>query len=139
MARILGIDVGERRIGIAVSTPEGGLAVPLRILESRGEEADIAAIIEIARAEGVEALVVGDPRTLAGEAGAQARRVDAFAGRLAEASGLPVARWDERLTSVQASRRPPGAGKRGSTGPADDVAAAIILQAYLDRERSRGR
>jgi len=139
MARVLGIDVGERRIGLAVSTPGGGLAVPLLILESQGDDADVAAIIEIARAEGADALVVGDPRSLDGSAGPQARRVDAFAERLAKASGLPIARWDERLTSVQAGRRPAGAGKRRSTARADDVAAAIILQAYLDRERSRGR
>lgn len=139
MGRILGLDVGERRIGVAISAPEGRLAVPLRVLERRGEAADAQAIADLARAEGAEALVVGYPLSLDGSAGPQARRVEAFARLLASASGLPLELWDERLSSVQAERPPAGPARRRARGsrrrrpPADDLAAAIILQSYLDR------
>lgn len=142
MGRILGLDVGERRIGVAISDSEGRLAVPLRILERRDEAADMEAIVELARSEGVDALVVGYPISLSGEAGPQARLVRAFARQLADVSGLPTELRDERLTSVQAERAPgPVRAARGRRGrrrraPADDLAAAIILQSYLDRRRS---
>lgn len=135
VARMLGLDVGERRIGVAISIPEGCLAVPLRILDRQGDAADAESIAELARAEQVEALVVGHPLSLDGSAGPQARRVEAFARLLGEVTGLPVELWDERLSSVQAERAP--SATRGRTtrrrAPADDVAAAIILQSYLDR------
>lgn len=136
VARILGIDLGERRIGIAVSTPEGGLAVPYRILEAQGDEADARAIARIADSEGAETIVIGHPKSLSGERGAQARRVEAFAQTLAETTGLKVDLWDERLTSRQAERRPAERrGARRRPKPTDDVAAALVLQAYLDRQR----
>jgi len=131
MPRILGLDIGERRIGIAISTPEGGLAVPLRILEREKEPVDIERIAEIARSEDAGAIVVGDPLSLDGSVGPQARSVRAFARRLQSSTGLRVELWDERLTSVQAGRSP-----SRQRGPIDDLAAAIILQAYLDRQRS---
>ena len=142
VGRILGLDVGERRIGVAISDPEGRLAVPLRILERRDEAADMEAIVDLARSEGVDALVVGYPISLSGEAGPQARRVQAFARQLADVSGLPTELRDERLTTVQAERAPgPTRAARGRRGarrraPADDLAATIILQSYLDRRRS---
>ena len=141
VGRILGLDLGERRIGVAISDPERRLAVPLRILERQGDAADAQAITDLARAEGVATLVVGHPITLAGDAGPQARRVEAFADRLAKASGLPLELWDERFTSVQAERTPAGPRKGGTKrgrrrhAPADDLAAAILLQSYLDRLR----
>ena len=141
MARILGLDIGERRIGVAISDPEGRLAVPLRILERRDEAADAQAIADLARVEEARALVVGYPISLDGSVGPQARRVRALARRLAEACGLALELWDERLTSVQAERAPrgprrhrPKAPRRRRT-PRDDLAAAIILQSYLDRHR----
>ena len=130
MARILGIDLGERRIGIAISTPEGGLSVPLRILDARSDEADAKAIADIAKAEDVDRLVIGHPISMDGEVGSQARRVETFARRLEEISGLPVELCDERLSSAQAQRTV----ERGK--PVDDVAASIILQTYLDKNRS---
>ena len=133
MPRILGLDIGERRIGLAISTPEGRLAVPLRILEREKEPAAIEAIAEVARAEDVTALVVGYPLSLDGTAGQQARRVEAFARRLQKSTGLPLELWDERLTSVQAERSLTGTRAHG---PVDDIAAAIILQSYLDRQQS---
>lgn len=132
VARILGLDVGERRIGLAISTPEGRLAVPLRVLERKNDAADLDAIASLAKAEAVETLVVGYPRSLDGSVGPQARRVEAFARRLGEVTGLPIDLWDERLTSVQAERSARAGGRRG---PSDDIAAAIILQAYLDRQQ----
>jgi putative Holliday junction resolvase len=135
------LDVGERRIGVAISAPEGRLAVPLRVLERRGDEADAQAIAELARDQDAAALVVGDPLSLDGSAGPQACRVRTFADRLATATGLPLELWDERLTSVQAARAQVGPRKRAARGtkkrraPADDLAAAIILQSYLDRHR----
>ena len=141
MGRILGLDVGERRIGVAISDPDGRLAVPLRILERQQSPADAQAITDLARAEGVEVLVVGHPVTLDGTIGPQARTVRAFADELAQASGLPLELWDERLTSVQAERARPGRRRGGAKGerrrpaPVDDLAAALLLQSYLDRHR----
>ncbi len=141
VGRIVGLDVGERHIGVAISAPEGRLAVPLRVLERRGDEADTRTITQLARDEDAVALVVGDPLSLDGSAGPQAHRVRAFAARLAAASGLPLELWDERLTSVQAARARVGPRKRLARGakkrrePEDDLAAAIILQSYLDRHR----
>ncbi len=129
MARILGIDLGERRIGIAISTPEGGLAVPLSILDATSDDADAQAIIEIAKAEGANRLVIGHPISMDGSIGPQAARVEAFAKRLEEISGLPVELCDERLSTAQARRT----AKDGK--PVDDIAASIILQSYLDKTR----
>ena len=142
MTRILGLDVGERRIGVAVSTPEGGLAVPLRVLERSEESADLRAIAELARAEEAATIVVGHPISLDGSRGAQARSVEAFARSLAETTGLAVELADERLASAQArrtatkrGRNQSSRGQRTRRAPVDDLAAAIILQAYLDRHR----
>jgi putative Holliday junction resolvase len=139
MARILGLDIGERRIGIAISDPEGRFAVPLRVLTRRGDTADEQELRDLTQAEGVELLVVGLPLSMDGSVGAQARIVQALAGRIGEATGLRIEFWDERLTSVQAERAPAGGRKRGGRRPppADDRAAAIILQGYLDRQRSK--
>ena len=142
VGRVLGLDVGERRIGVAISDPERRLAVPFRIVERREDASDVQTIVDLARDEKVEALVIGHPITLKGTVGPQARQVEAFAERLAEASGLPLELWDERLTTVQAQRSLTGARKRRG-GPSrsrsrvDDVAAAIMLQSYLDRHRAR--
>lgn len=130
---MLGLDVGERRIGVAISLPEGTLAVPLRIIERTDNGADLEAIAELARSERVERLVVGFPRSMDGSVGAQARLVEAFAKRAGEACGLPVELWDERLTSVQAARPAPGSKRSRRRTRKDDLAAAIILQGYLDR------
>ncbi len=127
VARILGIDLGERRIGIAISTPEGGLAVPLRILDATNDEADAQAITDIAKTENATRLVIGHPISMDGSVGPQASHVETFARRLRAVSGLPVELCDERLSSAQARRTV----KRGK--PVDDVAASIILQSYLDK------
>lgn len=111
--------------------------MPLRVLECTDQESDIAAIAELARCEHVEALVVGYPISMDGSIGPQARRVEAFAQRLAKASGLPLELWDERLSSVQAQRLQRQNPKKKSRRRAreDDLAAAVILQHYLDSRR----
>ena len=134
MERILGLDLGERRIGVAISTPEGGLAIPLRIIDVQDEESDMRAIVELARRENASLVIVGHPISMDGTAGPQARRVEAFAKILQEKSGLRVELYDERLSTAQARRSPSPAGKRRP--PVDDVAASIILQSYLDRQRA---
>lgn len=131
VARILGIDLGERRIGIAISSPEGRLAVPLRILDSQDALSDARAIEEIAQAEDVERLVLGHPLSMDGTIGPQARKVDEFAQTLRDVTRLPVDFCDERLSTAQARRSIKKS--RTTRKPVDDVAAAVILQGYLDR------
>lgn len=134
MERILGLDVGERRIGVAISTPEGGLAIPLRIIDAQDDEADARAIIELARSENVALVIIGHPLSMDGTVGPQARKVEAFAKILQETSSLQIELCDERLSTAQARRSPSPPSKRRV--PVDDVAASIILQSYLDRQRA---
>lgn len=123
-------------MGVAISTPERTLAVPLRVLDVTEDSTAAEEISGIATAEGVDLLVVGHPISLAGTVGPQALRVEAFARLLAKTTGLRVELWNERFSTVQAQRARPG-GKRGARGrkrqaPLDDIAATIILQSYLD-------
>ncbi len=134
MERILGLDVGERRIGVAISTPEGGLAIPYRIIEAQDEHADAQAIADLARSEHASLVIIGHPISMDGTVGPQARRIEAFAKTLQETSGLRVELSDERLSTAQARRSLSPARKRQT--PVDDLAASIILQSYLDRQRA---
>jgi putative Holliday junction resolvase len=140
VGRILALDVGERRIGLAISDPEGLVAVPLRILERTKDAADLRAIADVAHAEGVETLLVGNPISMTGHIGPQAQRVRSFGHRLAQTANLPLVLWDERLSSAEAERFAPSGRhgrRRGSRRvPTDDVAAALVLQSYLDRMRA---
>src|SRR5947199_12328 len=103
--RALGIDFGERRIGLAISDPAGRLALPLATIERETDRKAIGRIAEIAGREGVARLVVGEPVGLDGERGPAARRARGFAARLAERTGLPCELVDEALTSVAARER----------------------------------
>jgi putative Holliday junction resolvase len=134
--RFLGIDFGEKRIGLAISDPEGRLAVPLTTLERRNDRSALRQIAEIARREGVGRLVVGEPVDLYGRRGPTAERARSFGARLAELTGLPVEWVDEALTSVEAAGRLRQAGidARREPGRIDAVAAQILLQDALDRE-----
>lgn len=136
MARSLGIDFGEARIGLAISDPAGRIAVPLTTLERRNDRSALRAIAEIARQESVERLVLGEPLSLAGERGPNAERVRRFGERLAEISGLPVRFVNESLTTVEAQERMREAGIDPRKDPAriDAVAAQILLQEALDTE-----
>jgi putative Holliday junction resolvase len=138
--RILGLDAGERRIGVAISDPDRRFALPLRSIDASGGEDAIARIVE---AEEVTEIVVGLPLSLSGEASAQTERARAFGRRLEERLGLPVQFWDERLSTQEATRlggsdrRRRGRERHPRRAPidTDSVAASVILQAFLDRMR----
>lgn len=128
--RALGIDFGEKRIGLAVSDPEGRWALPLATLGRRTDRRAAYQIAELARREEIGLLVLGEPRGLDGEPGPAAERVRRFGARLARATGLPLYWVDETLTTVEAGQRlRPGADV---TAHRDAVAAQIILQEALD-------
>lgn len=142
MSRVLAIDYGERRVGLALSDPTGVLASPLPTLTRRaGKRPPFAAILEIIAAQDVRQLVVGLPLTLEGGESDWTREVRAFGDRLAERAGLPVAWLDERMTSVRAERAVRSLGlpkrERERKDRIDAAAAVLILQAFLDRERPR--
>lgn len=134
--RSLGIDFGERRIGLAISDPDGKVAVPLATLERSNDRAAIREIAEIARREEVGRLVLGEPVGLDGQRGPNAERVRRFGDRLAQASGLPVRLVNESLTTIAAQERLREAGIDPRRDPAriDAVAAQILLQEALDLE-----
>lgn len=136
--RVLGIDYGERRIGLAVTDPTRTIASPLDTLQRRaGRRPPLSRLAEIARELEVEALVVGLPLDLQGNETSWCREVRAFGDALASRLEVPVTYVDERLTSVQATRavRSVGLGKRERERKerVDASAAALILQAWLDR------
>ena len=140
--RILALDPGERRIGVALSDELGILASPLCILQRRGPER-ASAVAALVREHGAIEIVVGFPRTLRGEIGPQARRVERFVEELRGAVDVPVRLWDERYSTAEATARlaatrKPSAGRRTRAAPphVDAVAAAVILQEYLDSRRS---
>ena len=139
--RILGIDAGERRVGVALSDELWLLASPATVLDRRpgGLAPVLDALSALAHDEGVTRLVVGLPLNADGSLGRQARRAEAFA-RLAErVVGRPVVLWDERLSTREAEHlaRERGLNLRRlrERGQIDALAAAVILQDYLDRQR----
>jgi putative Holliday junction resolvase len=148
--RVLGLDLGERRIGLAVSDAEGRIAFPAGALTRRGRRSDLAALRALVIERGVERIVVGLPLHMSGRAGAEAASAKAFADELAGATGVPVDTFDERWTTREAERALREAGARPSRRRADvdSVAAALLLRAYLesrsraglagDRERADG-
>ena len=133
---MLAVDLGERRIGLALSDPSGTLASPLRTLEASGDpDRDRLAVVEAARDAEAQVIVVGLPRSLSGREGPAARRARAEASALAEVAGeIAVELHDERFTTRDAERALGAAGRRGRDRRArvDAAAAAIILQSYLD-------
>jgi len=133
IGRLIGIDHGRKRIGLAVSDAMGVSARELTVLASRGDRADFAAIAEIAEQESAVGLVVGVPHNPNAPAGLpqQADIVLDWIARLRRAVPLPVAEVSEYLTSDEARSLAKGA-KRNPREPIDDLAARIILQSYLD-------
>ncbi|MCK4362973.1 MAG: Holliday junction resolvase RuvX [Dehalococcoidia bacterium] len=129
---ILGLDVGDKRIGVALAN--GLLAIPLTVLDRAGEEADMEKLLALAREHGVERIVVGLPLLMNGNIGMQAEKVLAFSRALSEHVDIPVDTWDERLSTVSAERLllDTGMKREKRKGKRDAMAAAIILQAYLD-------
>jgi putative Holliday junction resolvase len=128
--RLLGVDFGERRIGVAVS--EGRIAVPLTIVEHTDRQRDLDRVAALARDHGAEAIVVGLPLLMSGDEGEQARRSRRFGDALARLTGAPVHYHDERLSSFRAADAGPEAPPRRPKPHVDDVAATVILQSYID-------
>lgn len=140
MARILGVDYGTRRIGLAISDPTALIAQPLPpILRRAGKRPPVARVAEIARSHEAGAIVVGLPLTASGEEDGWTAEVREFGRKLAERTGLPVHFIDERMTSARAERavRSLGLrkGEREDKARVDTAAAMLILQAYLDQAR----
>jgi putative Holliday junction resolvase len=135
---VVALDVGERRIGIAVSDPAGSFAFPHATLERSNVRDDVAAIVAIARERDARTIVVGDPLTLAGERGIAAGKIDAFVAHLARAFDGRIERIDERLTTAAVQKSLIGAdvsrAKRKTV--VDKLAAAMILETYLARARA---
>lgn len=137
MARLLALDIGDRRIGVAISDESQMLARPLTTIVRASKHEDFESIAKLIAAHGVERLIVGLPRTLRGDEGAQAARVRRYAEALSAAIGAPIAFQDERYTSLEAEERLAGSPRRKRAGgDVDAVAAAIILQDYLNQHTS---
>lgn len=132
--RTLGVDFGDRRIGLALSDPLGVSALPLMTLRRTGWKKDLAEIQDLIRRHDVRRLVVGLPLDMDGARGRRARLTEGFMDRLRGATGLPVIPWDERLTTVQAERVLIAGDVRRERRREviDQVAAVILLQAWLD-------
>lgn len=135
--RILGLDVGAKRIGVAVSDALGITAQGLGVLARQGWEEDLRRLEEVAREYRVQEIVVGLPRHLDGGLGQLAPMIQELAQALGEALGVPVISWDERLTTVEAERVLVQAdlSRRRRRQVVDQVAAVLILQSYLEYRR----
>lgn len=137
--RALGIDLGEKRIGIALSDSAGTMATPYEVVTRSGDkERDHRRIAALAEEAGAECLVVGLPLKLDGSHGPAARAAQAEAAELAAATGLPVELWDERLTTVTADRELMALDMKAPARRKviDKVAASVMLQAWLDHRRN---
>jgi putative Holliday junction resolvase len=136
--RLLALDVGDARIGVALSDETGTLASGLLTLKSVGPRQDAQALAALAREHDVGEVVVGLPLRLDGSLGSQAEKVLAFVERLRRVARLPVVARDERLTSVEADERLAEAGvrRRDRKARIDQAAAALILQEHLDERKA---
>lgn len=131
MGRLLGVDLGTRRIGIALSDPGRTTATPYRVLDRSDDVQDARALAAIARGQEADEVVVGLPLRLDGTRGPAVATAEAFAEAL-RAQGLAVRLWDERLSTAEAEKRLRGMEGRRRRKVVDQVAAAVILQSYLD-------
>lgn len=134
MARFLALDIGERRIGVAVCDPTGTVARPLTTVVRSSREADLQAIAQLVEEYAVERIVVGLPLSLDGTEGPQARKTRRYTQLLAQEISIPVDFWDERYSSATAAEilRAKGRRRRRVRDRIDATAAAVILQSYLD-------
>ena len=135
--KVLAIDFGEARIGLAISDPEGRLAMPLTTISRRSDQQAIERIAEIIAREEVRHLIVGEPRNLDGTLGDSAMRVRSFTDKLTRRIPLPCDLVDESLTSVEAAERLRDAGVDPGKHPEriDAVAAQVLLEQYLAASR----
>ena len=129
--KVLALDYGSARTGVAVSDPSGVIARPLTVVEQVGTKLGAERLLALIAEEQPEQIVVGLPLTLRGEHGKQARETEAFARRLRENVAVPVELFDERLTTVLAARTP-------SDTPEDARAAAHLLEGFLTWSTNRG-
>ncbi len=136
--RSLCLDIGDKRIGVALSDPLGILASPFTIINCKDERVDIEAITNIISQKQVKQIIVGLPRSMDGSIGKQAKKVEAFVQRLCENTEVPVEFRDERLTTVSAKRLMQAVKKTKRKARDDAIAAALILQGYLDETREAG-
>jgi len=134
--RVLGLDLGDARIGVAISDDARRMAVPLGTVRT-GAPADLRAIADLIREHGVTLVVVGHPLLLSGEAGERAHHAERFAAAIGEALDVPVQLQDERLSTVEAERalRESGASGGDRRRTIDRSAATVILQSWLDTDQ----
>lgn len=137
--RLLGIDHGESRLGLAISDPLGLTAQGAGVVEGYDERTRLEGLQELIADKEVAAIVVGLPLSMDGSEGEQARRAREFAARVAERYSLPVTLWDERLSSQQARRilAESGKSRRGKREAEHVVAAQLMLQSYLEASARR--
>jgi putative Holliday junction resolvase len=133
--RIIGLDLGERRIGVAAADDRMPVAVPVATVEADGDA--VGAVSRLVEEQQAGEVVIGLPLSMTGAMGPQAQQAMEVVEALRERLGIPVHTWDERLTTVQATRSlgPLKRGRREDKGARDAVAAAILLQAYMDSRR----
>ena len=136
---VLGLDIGDRRIGVAISDELGVTAQGFSLLERRDQQADVTALQQVIATNQISRIVVGMPRNMDGSYGIQAQKTERFIQTLEQACQMPCIRWDERLTTLQAERLLIAAGQRRHKRKAvrDKIAAQLILQNYLDHQRIR--
>jgi putative Holliday junction resolvase len=139
VARTIGLDLGGVRCGVAIDDELGQLAHPRPNLAAKDRKALVTELAAMAKEQGARRFVIGLPLEMTGEEGRAAERVRTFAQHLADASGLEVVLWDERLTTVEASGalRRAGLDAREQKTVIDAAAAVTILQSYLDARRRR--
>jgi len=132
--RSLGLDIGDKWVGVSLSDPLGILASPLTIINCSDEKAGLEAIIGIIDQHQVGKVIAGLPRSMDGSIGKQAEKVKAFVRELCDHTEVPIEFRDERLSTVSAKRLMKEAGRKGKVRD-DAIAAAVILQGYLDETR----
>ncbi len=139
--RILGIDYGSRRIGVAICDELGMTAQGVATITRKNREADLGAIADLVRRYNVERIVIGYPLRLDGSEGIQCEKINRFTRRLKARLSLPVTRWDETLSTCEAQEllRQGGVPLEKRRGIVDRVAASIILQGYLDAQARGGK
>lgn len=137
--KILGLDYGDRRIGVSISDDLGWTAQGLEVIERRKEGQDLLRIAELVKQYGVEEIVVGLPKNMNGTIGPRGELCQAFASELNEKFQLPIHLWDERLSTVAAERTllEADVSRKKRKGVVDKLAAALILQNYLDSKSKR--
>jgi len=138
MARVLALDLGNR-VGVALSDPRGLLARPLLVFKRGSRQEDFTRIAHLVAEHQVEKVIVGLPLNMDGSEGPQAAWVRDYSAALAQALAVPVELWDERLTTVEAQEIFHAQGKRVDRSRLDALAAAVILQSYLDAQAGLSR